>query len=255
MTSDYLVQNRDFWNAYASDWVARGEAAWRSKTAYWGIWETPEAELGLLPEALNGAVAVELGCGTGYVSRWLELRGAEVVAIDVSQAQLATAQRLAQSFSSSIQFVRGNAETVMLPDQFADLVISEYGAALWCDPYRWLPKAARILKRGGQLVMYTNHPLSVVCLTADGEQVSERLSRSYFELHKQDWTQLANDPGGVEFNLSLSNWLALFKANDLRLESLHEIRAPDQKVHAQFGVPWGWARDYPSELAFVLNRC
>ena len=80
MTSDYVVQNRDFWNAYASDWVARGEAAWRSKTAYWGIWETPEAELGLLPEALNGAVAVELGCGTGYVSRWLELRGAEVVA-------------------------------------------------------------------------------------------------------------------------------------------------------------------------------
>lgn len=31
----------------------------------------------------------------------------------------------------------------------ADLVISEYGASVWCDPYRWIPEAARLLRPGG----------------------------------------------------------------------------------------------------------
>jgi len=48
----------------------------------------------LLLEDLAGKDAIELGCGTAYVSAWLARRGARVVGIDNSAAQLATARHI-----------------------------------------------------------------------------------------------------------------------------------------------------------------
>ena len=54
----------------------------------------PNTELPLLADEMHGQRAIELGCGTGYVSAWMRRRGASVYAIDNSEAQLATARRL-----------------------------------------------------------------------------------------------------------------------------------------------------------------
>ena len=45
----------------------------------------------------------------------------------------------------------GNAEATPFPDASFDFAISEYGAAIWCDPYKWIPEAARLLRPGGRL--------------------------------------------------------------------------------------------------------
>ena len=45
-----------------------------------------------------------------------------------------------------------------------DLVVSEHGAAAWCDPERWLSEAARVLRPGGRLVFLTNSVLSALCV-------------------------------------------------------------------------------------------
>jgi len=254
LTADHVQENRRYWNAQAHLWVTRGEAAWASRAPYWGIWETPETALNLLPESLSGARAVELGCGTGYVSRWMEVRGATVVGVDVSRDQLQTACRLAREYQSSVEFLLGNAELAPLPNQCADFVISEYGAAIWCDPYVWIPEASRLLRVGGQLVFLGNHPLAMLSIGEEGDLVTHHLNRSYFGLHRLDWTKLEVDPGGVEFNLPFSQWLRLFKTNGFRLDEYHEIRAPVDQGPAQFGVPWDWARDYPAEQAFVLTK-
>jgi hypothetical protein len=44
----------------------------------WGIFDVPESELGTLAD-VEGLDAVELGCGTAYVSVWLARRGARPV--------------------------------------------------------------------------------------------------------------------------------------------------------------------------------
>jgi len=44
----------------------------------------PDSELHVLPEDLAGKDAIELGCGTAYVSAWLARRGARVVGLDTS---------------------------------------------------------------------------------------------------------------------------------------------------------------------------
>jgi 16S rRNA G1207 methylase RsmC len=41
----------------------------------WGNWSLPEEELRLLPDDMTGMDAIELGCGTGYVSAWMARRG------------------------------------------------------------------------------------------------------------------------------------------------------------------------------------
>ena len=78
----YLEGNVQGWQRKAADYVAAAERAWASDHPYWGIWEIPEGEAGLLPVDMAGMAAIELGCGTAYVSAWMRRRGARVVAID-----------------------------------------------------------------------------------------------------------------------------------------------------------------------------
>ncbi len=134
--SEHVRVNRAKWNKLAREYVAAGERGWAQNAPAWGIWQIPEAELRLLPDDLGGIDAVELGCGTAYVSSWLARRGARVVGIDISEAQLATARRLRREHGLDFPLIRANAEETPLPDSSFDFAISEYGACLWADPYR-----------------------------------------------------------------------------------------------------------------------
>ncbi len=85
-------------------YVADGRRGWREEPA-WGVWRIPEAELGLLPD-LAGREAVELGCGTAYVSAWLARRGARVVGLDNAPAQLRTARACQREFGLAFPLVQ-----------------------------------------------------------------------------------------------------------------------------------------------------
>jgi ubiquinone/menaquinone biosynthesis C-methylase UbiE len=117
----------------------------------------------MLPDDLNGKDAIELGCGTAYVSSWFARRGARVVAIDNSSAQLATARRLQRQNGFDFELIHGNAESVAYPDASFDFAISEYGVCLWAVPYRWVPEAARLMRAGGRLVFLANSFLMTLC--------------------------------------------------------------------------------------------
>ena len=117
------------------------------------------------------------GCGTGYVSAWLARRGARPVGIDNSAAQLATARELQERFGLRFPLIHGNAERVPFPDGSFDLAISEYGASIWCDPYRWIPEAARLLRPGGELVFLVNSVVSCSRARRDELPATGRLVR------------------------------------------------------------------------------
>ena len=68
---EHVLENRTYWDGMASDWVSAGERSWKQESPTWGIWALPESELGLLPPTMNNMNAIELGCGTGYVSAWM----------------------------------------------------------------------------------------------------------------------------------------------------------------------------------------
>ena len=105
----------------------------------------------MLPNDMRNLHAIELGCGTGHVSGWMARRDATVTGINNFDAQLTVARHLMRENNTDLELLHGNAETVPKPDTSYDFSISEYGAAIWCDPMVWLPEAARLLKPGGKL--------------------------------------------------------------------------------------------------------
>jgi SAM-dependent methyltransferase len=255
---EHVAENRRYWNAMAHEWVAAGERAWAGEPS-WGMWGIPETEIHLLPTDMSGKRAIDLGCGTGYVSAWMARRGAAVTAIDISEQQLATARRLADDHAVAIDFIHGSAEAVPQPDASFDFALSEYGAAIWCDPTVWIPEAVRLLKPGGTLVFLGNHPLTLITTPPDGSNVGRELTRPYFGMHLADWRGVENDPGGMEFNLTISDWMALFSEHGLSVERYLELQAPlgDEAGDADevlFTTSRRWAHEFPSEQVWVLTR-
>jgi 2-polyprenyl-3-methyl-5-hydroxy-6-metoxy-1,4-benzoquinol methylase len=85
---EHVARNRAHWDDLARQYTEAGERAWAQEEPTWGIWQVPEAEIQVFSEELAGKDAIELGCGTAYISAWLSRRGARVVGIDNSEVQL-----------------------------------------------------------------------------------------------------------------------------------------------------------------------
>lgn len=252
MNSDYLAVNERAWTQLADSFVDAGEKSWASEEPHWGVFGLPESEVGLLTEDLEGKKSIELGCGTGYVSAWLARRGAVPTGIDLTEAQLATARRLQGEHDLRFPLIKGNAEETPFADESFDFAISEYGAAIWCDPYKWIPEAARILKPGGALVFLTNGLLTVLTQTEPEDAPdSITLKRDYFGLHRVEWF---DDPPSVEFHLGIGDWIRLFRANKLEVEDFIELRAgPDAETRYEY-ITASWASRWPCEQAWKLRK-
>lgn len=251
---DYLTANRDHWNQDAPNWAASGARLWAAEAPVWGIFNLPDTELEMLPADMRGMAAIELGCGTGYVSGWMARRGAAVTAVDVSRAQLETARRLAAEHGAGIDFVECPAERVDRPDASFDFAISEYGAAIWSDPELWIAEAARLLKPGGRLVWLGTHPLAILCTPMNGAPCEAALHRSYDALNMVDWRDVEIDPGGVEFARSIEDWLRLFRDTGFEVEDYRELRAPATAEGRMFSIPADWAKRFPAEQVWKLVR-
>ena len=249
---EHVRRNRGYWDTLAHEYVEAGQRAWSSEEMYWGIWSIPDADVHLLPDDVSGMDVIELGCGTGYVSAWLARRRARPVGIDNSPRQLESAKKFQHEFGLEFPLIFGNAETVPLPDASFDLAVSEYGAALWADPYAWIPEAARLLRPGGQLAFLTNSTLLMLCvpdLEAEGH-VTTQLRRPQFGMHREEWP----DSDGVEFHLGHGDWIRLLRENGFEVEELIELRPPaDARTLYDF-VDTDWARKWPSEEAWKVRK-
>ncbi len=249
---EHVRRNREAWDGWASDYVANGEHSWRLQPGdeKWGIWEIPESDVRLLPDDLDGLDAIELGCGTAYVSAWLARRGARPVGIDNSEAQLATARRLQEEHGLAFPLHHGNAEAVPYPDGSFDVAISEYGASIWADPYRWVPEAARLLRPGGRLVFLISSTIFMLFAPdADDVAAGTELVRPYFGLHRIDWFD-----GSTQFALGYGDWIRLLRGNGFEVENLVELRPAEGSTSTYEHVTIDWARQWPCEEVWLARK-
>ncbi len=250
-TGDHIRRNRAAWDRWAAEYAGPGMRNWAAPEPTWGIWGIPETQAGVLPPDLDGRDSIELGCGTGYVSAWLARRGARPVGLDNSAAQLATAEQLQDRFGLRFPLVHASAEQAPCTGASFDLAISEYGASIWCDPYRWIPEAARLLRPGGQLIFLVNSVLLMLTMPDAGDQpATERLLRPYFGMHRFEWP----DDESVEFHLGHGDMIRLLRNCGLEVEDLIELQpGPGARTRYPF-VTLEWARQWPCEEIWKARK-
>jgi SAM-dependent methyltransferase len=240
--SDDAARNRELWTkSNAEHTGARAREHWAAEEITWGVFSVPEADVRVLPE-LDGKDVVELGCGTAYVSAWLARRGARPVGVDITPAQLDTARAMQREFGLDFPLIAADAAESGLPAASFDLVVSEYGASIWVDPYRWIPEAARLLRAGGELVFLCNSTLVILCSPDEGPAV-EQLVRPQFGMHRFECWE------GVEFHLAHGEWIRLLRDNGFEIVDLVEIQAPQSAATHEYYdyVSGDWAKKWPAE--------
>ena len=243
-----LRRNRQLWDLVSERFAAAdGLSRWLRPEFGWGLFGTPESQVGVLGP-IEGLHVVDLGCGVAHLSAWLSRQGARVTALDLSATQLAAARTAQSRHGLQFPLIQADAQHVPLIDATADLVVSEHGAAAWCDPAAWVAEAARILRPGGRLVFLTNSPLSAMCVPAEGGPAGDRLLRGPEELRAVEWPG-----GGVEHHPEHGQWIRILNRHGFRVETLHELRAPadldSRGPTADFYdiADLSWARTWPAE--------
>lgn len=118
----------------------------------------------------TGARVLEVGCGTGVVSRDLARRvgpGGSVLGVDPSPWLLREAERLAQAqHLTNLEFTRGDARNLDLPSDSFDAAVAHTVLCHVPDAAALIAELTRVVRPGGHLVLFDgdyaantiNHP-------------------------------------------------------------------------------------------------
>ncbi|MDH4168373.1 MAG: bifunctional GNAT family N-acetyltransferase/class I SAM-dependent methyltransferase [Acidimicrobiia bacterium] len=246
-----LVANREHWNAQAHWYAETADRGWDRDAPTWGMFAIPDVRLGAMPD-VTGKDVVELGCGTAYVGNYCVKGGARTVTgIDNSPGQLATAAAMAAARGVVLPLVHGDANQVPFRDQSFDVAINEYGAAIWCDPYEWIPEAARVLRDDGLLWFLGNSVIQMLS-TADYEadKPDNRLRRPQRDMHRFTWP----DDDGVEYHISHGDRIRLLRSAGFEILDLIEVYAEADSESRYHYADAQWASRWPIEEIWIARR-
>lgn len=101
----------------------------------------------------QGILAIDVGCGTGYFSRFLAKcigRQGKVIGIDKSRQLIHHAEAIPRDIiSASIEYKKGFADNLPIDDNYADLATCRYLLVLLREPLKALLEMKRVIKPGG----------------------------------------------------------------------------------------------------------
>lgn len=116
---------------------------------------------------------LEIGCGTGQITRPFAARGYEIVAVELGESLARIAARNLSTFPN-VQIIQGSFEEWIGEIHSFDLVLSAQ-AFHWIDPEVGYPKLPRLLKDQGHLaVVYNLFPSSTDPVYRDLDRIYQR---------------------------------------------------------------------------------
>ncbi|MET7609541.1 methyltransferase domain-containing protein [Streptomyces seoulensis] len=244
---DSIPANRRLWNRISSAYQSEHDPRIGAAPRLWGMYSIPDARLGALGD-VTGKRVLELGCGAGQWSRALAAEGADVVGLDVSEAQLAAA---ADTMGADrYPLVQAAAEQLPFAAESFDLVFCDFGGLSWAPPHLAVPQAARVLRRGGRLVFNVASPWFEACYDEAAARVTTTLQRDYFGLNT-----IAEDDDATSYQLTYGDWIRVLRDAGLVIDDLIEPRpTPETPNGYNQTTPPDWARHWPAELLWLTHK-
>ncbi|MFF3752475.1 class I SAM-dependent methyltransferase [Streptomyces sp. NPDC002018] len=100
-----------------------------------------------------GHRVLDIGCGTGQLTRRAAGRGAEGLGLDLSAPMLeAAAEAAAAAGLEGVSFARGDAQVFPFDEAAYDAAVSRFGVMFFADPVAAFANIRRALRPGGRLV-------------------------------------------------------------------------------------------------------
>jgi len=249
MTSSRVTRkNRAWWDSTSTGYQdAHGDRI-EIEALAWGVWRIPESALRVLGD-LRGLDVLELGCGGGQWTTALLRDGFRAFGVDFSAAQLGSARERARRLGTATPFSQGDAEQLPFADASFDVVFCDHGATSFARPEAAIAEASRVMRAGGLLAFCMSSPIRDLCWKDADDVVSDRLQRDYFSLYALE------DDQAVCHQLAYGAWIRLFRQNELSVEDLVELRAPEDATTSYDDfAPLAWARRWPGENIWKLRK-
>lgn len=199
-----------------------------------------------LPGLSPAATVLDLGAGTGKLTRVLVSMFDRVVAVEPADAM----RRLLVTLCPGAEARAGNAREIPLPDDSVDAVFA--GEAFhWFDDDRSLAEIARVLRASGALVLMWNLPTGPwePLITAVEARLHDRLAGETFDYDPLDLDGPSRGDG---------EWRVSFTAAGF--EALRQNRMPnpqtlDPEGLVAFFASMGWVADLADgERASLLDE-
>jgi SAM-dependent methyltransferase len=204
------------------------------------LYERPGV-IALLPE-VAGKRVLDVGCGSGPLSEWLENQGAEVVGFDSSPSMVQAAEARGLS-RASFRVAELGQPLTFLPDSTFDVAVASLVMHYLRDWVSPLGELRRVLTDDGVLVLSTHHPARDIELSATGNYLATEL------LHDR-W-----EKGGREYEVSfwrrpLTEMFAAFNTAGFDVQTLS---APQPLPECEQRYPDVWKR-LTTEPNFVFFK-
>jgi ubiquinone/menaquinone biosynthesis C-methylase UbiE len=102
-----------------------------------------------------GEKVLDLATGTGWTSRVVARRGAEVIGVDIAAGLLEAAERQAAAEQLRIRYLQGDAEDLPFEEESFDAIVSTYGVMFASSPEAAAKELARVVRPGGRIALTT----------------------------------------------------------------------------------------------------
>ena len=240
------------WNAMGEEWLTLAQTG-ESRMRF------------IMPHMLRymgdvrGLRILDLGCGEGGYARALAAAGAQVTAVDCSEAAIRYAREQAAREGLPIACHQRNSNDLFgMADASFDVVLSSMMLMDVEDLDGTLREAVRVLKPGGRMFVSMLHP----CFDGNHEcgigrqgqgETREVVVKNYFE--PREWeAPLPNGTTSVIWrHRTLSEYVQAFLAAGLAIAGMHEPRATQAEADAFRSLTM--IRRIPLFLYWELRKC
>ena len=218
-------ETKAFWNRVADDWriqVGHDGDANRILNSDPVLWA--------FAGDVAGLTVLDAGCGSGYLSKQLSVRGARVIGIDFSERMIA----IAREQYAGIDFrVDSCSDLRTVGDAEIDLVAANYVLMDTPDLEGAVKAFHRVLRPQGVAVVVFSHPCfpqgRAIHRGANGE-IQYPWTFSYFERRKcvdPPWGHFTSE--FIWFHRPLSDYWMAFHASGFRVEGFEEPRITEER--------------------------